>query len=320
MPKPYSEDLREKLLAAWDRRELMQEDLARQFDVSVSYLRSIIRRRDLTGSSKPKAPAGGVAPTLTPEHLTWLDEEIARTPDATHQELAERLAERGAPKVSRQNIGRAVAKLGLTRKKKAKRAEEQKRPDVEQKRVAHAEMAPSLDLSQVHALDESGVRVGETRSHGLSKPGVRIEESVPTKHWEIVTMLGTLSLAGISTMVTVEGAIDGDFYLAYVEQVLVPVLVTGAIVIMDNLRVHKRAEAIEAIERAGARVLFLPPYSPDFNPIEHAWSKIKAIVRGLKATTRAELDAAIATAMEAIVASDAQGWFKHCGYAPKAAA
>ena len=95
MPKPYDQDLREKLLAAWDRRELMQEDLARQFGVSVSYLRSVIRRRDLTGSTKPRPHAGGPSPTLSPEHLEWLEQEIARTPDATHQELAERLAERG---------------------------------------------------------------------------------------------------------------------------------------------------------------------------------------------------------------------------------
>jgi transposase len=172
----------------------------------------------------------------------------------------------------------------------------------------------------VHALDESGMRVGETRSHGLSKPGQRITEHVPHKHWEVVTMLGTLSLSGISTMVTIDGAVDGELFALYVEQVLVPVLVSGAVVIMDNLGAHKRAEAIAAMERAGARVLFLPPYSPDFNPIEHAWSKIKAIVRGLKAKTRAELDAAIATAMKAIAASDAAGWFKHCGYAPEAAA
>ena len=320
MPKPYSEDLREKLLAAWDRRELMQEDLARQFGVSVSFLRSVIRRRDLTGSTTPRPHAGGVAPTLTPEHRAWLEQEIARTPDATHQELAERLHERGAPKVSRQTIGRLVAKLGFTRKKKVKPAEEQKRPDVHAKRAAHAAAAPSLDLAHVHALDESGMRVGETRSHGLSKPGQRIEEAVPQRHWEVVTMLGTLSLSGISTLVTIEGAVDGDMFLAYVEQVLVPVLVTGAIVIMDNVRVHKRAAAIAAIERAGARVLFLPPYSPDFNPIEHAWAKIKAIVRKHKAKTRAELEAAIATAMKAIVASDAVGWFEHCGYAPKVAA
>jgi transposase len=320
MPKPYSKDLREKLLAAWDRRELMQEDLARQFGVSVHFLRTLVRRRDQTGSSAPKPHAGGVDASLTPEHLQWLDEEIARTPDATQAELAARLAERGAPKVSRQAIGRAVAKLGLTRKKKTKPAEEQKRPDVQQKRQAFAVTAPTLELANVHALDESGVRLGETRARGLSRPGQRITEYVPHKRWETVTMLGTLSLSGISTLVTLDGAIDGDVFLAYVEQVLVPVLVTGAVVILDNLGVHKREEAIAAIEQAGARVLFLPPYSPDFNPIEHAWAKIKAIVRGAKARTREELDAAIATAIKAIAASDATGWFKHCGYAPDAAA
>jgi transposase len=318
MAKPYTHDLREKLLAAWDRRELMQEDLARQFGVSVSFLRSLIRLRDQTGSIEPKAHAGGVAATLEPQHLEMLEQEVAAAPDATHSQLAERLHARGAPKVSRQNIGRAVAKLGLTRKKKSKKAAEQQRPDVEAKRAEHRRVAPSLDAWLLVFLDEAGMRLGETRSHGLSKPGQRIVEYVPRKRWEVVTMLGTLSLSGISTMVTIDGALDGEMFVGYVEQVLVPSLPPGAIVVMDNLRVHKRAEAIAAIEAAGGRVLSLPPYSPDLNPIEHAWAKIKGIVRQAKALTREAFEHALVRAVNAITQSDAAGWIGFCGYATPA--
>ena len=314
MAKPYSHDLREKLLAAWDRREVMQEDLARQFGVSVSFLRSLIRLRAHGASLEPKPHAGGPSASLDPDHLAMLEQEVATTPDATHEELAEQMHERGAPKVSRQTIGRAVAKLGLTRKKKTKKAAEQQRPDVEAKRAEHRAVAPSIDAWLLVFLDEAGMRLGETRSHGRSKPGQRIVEYVPRKRWEVVTMLGTLGLGGITTMVTIDGALDGDLFVGYVEQVLVPTLVPGAIVVMDNLRVHKRSEAIAAIEAAGARVLSLPPYSPDLNPIEHAWAKIKGILRGAKAKTREALEHALVTAITAILPSDAAGWLAYCGY------
>ena len=97
---------------------------------------------------------------------------------------------------------------------------------------------------------------------------------------------------------------------------LVPVLKAGDIVVMDNLRVHKNAEAVAAIERAGARVLFLPSYSPDFNPIEQVWSKLKGLVRAAGARTRAALDEAIGQALKAITAANARAWFAHCGYSP----
>lgn len=174
--------------------------------------------------------------------------------------------------------------------------------------------APSIDPGQVHFLDEAGIRIGETRRTGLSAPGQRVVEAVVEKHWQTETMIGTLSLSGISTMMTIAGAMDSDVYLTYVETQLAPILHPGDIVVMDNLRVHACAAAIEAIEARGAYVLFIPPYSPDLNPIEHAWSKLKAIVRGARVRTRIELESAIAAAIHAITASDAAAWFAHCGY------
>ena len=178
----------------------------------------------------------------------------------------------------------------------------------------------TLDAGRLHFLDESGIRVGETRRTGLSKPGQRIVEKVPTTHWDAITMIGTLGVGGVTSMATIDGALDGDAYAAYVEQVLVPVLEPGDVVVMDNLRVHSNAEAIEAIERAGARVLWLPPYSPDFNPIEQVWSKLKALVRAAGARTRSALDEAIADALSAITAANARAWFAYCGYSSGSAA
>jgi transposase len=139
---------------------------------------------------------------------------------------------------------------------------------------------------------------------------------VPTTHWDAVTLIGTLGVGGVTSMATIDGPLDGDAYVAYVEQVLVPVLRVGDVVMMDNLSVHKNAEAIALIERAGASVLFLPPYSPDYNPIEQVWSKLKGLVRAAKAHTRAALDRAVGEALPAITAENARAWFAYCGYSP----
>lgn len=314
MPKAYSKDFREKLLQAWDRRELMQEELARLFGVSVSFLRKLIAQRQETGSIDPKPHAGGAGPKLGPDALNELQNLIDKQPDATHKELRDKLLAQTGLSISVRGIGRAIKRLGLTRKKKTKSASEQDRPDVAAKREEHKSLAMEIDPTKLHCLDESGMRVGETRAYGLSKPGERIEEKVPGKRWETITMIGTLGVGGITSMATIQGAVNGDIFESYVEQILVPALKPGDIVMMDNLQVHKNAAACAAIKAAGASVMYLPPYSPDLNPVEHAWAKLKGILRTAKAQTREALEAAVGPAIEAITASNARGWFSHCGY------
>jgi transposase len=127
-------------------------------------------------------------------------------------------------------------------------------------------------------------------------------------------MLACLSAAGISAPMTVEGAVDGLVFLEYVKQVLAPTLLTGDVVIMDNLGAHKVKGVAEAIKARGARVIYLPPYSPDLNPIEKCWSKIKTYLRAAKARTRQALEEALKQALLLVTESDARGWFASCGY------
>jgi transposase len=127
-------------------------------------------------------------------------------------------------------------------------------------------------------------------------------------------MMGAIGLGGIRTLATLEGAVDSEAFKGFVEHFLVPTLKPGDVVLWDNLSVHKVAGAREAIEGAGAQLVWLPPYSPDFNPIELCWSKLKTLLRAAAARTRDELDRAIAHAMAAITSSDAAGWFRHAGY------
>jgi transposase len=154
-----------------------------------------------------------------------------------------------------------------------------------------------------------------TRQYGRAPRGERVVGAVPQNYGANVTMLAALSLQGVGAVMTVDGATDAAVFHAYVEHVLCPTLVPGDVVIMDNLRAHKVAGIRERIEACGARLIDLPPYSPDLSPIEPCWSKLKALLRTAQARTREALDAAIQQVLAAVTASDARGWFRHCGYA-----
>ena len=153
-----------------------------------------------------------------------------------------------------------------------------------------------------------------TRLRGRARRGQRVHSSAPCGHWRTTTMISSIRLDGSTACMTISGATDTEVFRTYVDAVLCPSLKPGDIVIMDNLSPHKSPPTLELIERVGAKVLFLPPYSPDFNPIEKMWSKLKASLRCAEARTPEELDGAIGMALEKVTANDARGWFVSCGY------
>lgn len=153
-----------------------------------------------------------------------------------------------------------------------------------------------------------------TRQWGRAPKGERIVEATPQGHWEVLTTIGAMSLRGIEAAMTIPEATDGDIFLAYVEQVLCPKLQHGDAVVLDNLSAHKVAGIRERIEASGAQLIYLPPYSPDLNPIEKAWSKFKQYLRAAKARSQEALDKAVADALKTITADNADAWFRHCGY------
>lgn len=184
-----------------------------------------------------------------------------------------------------------------------------------QARDEYREQSAGLDLARLKFVDEAGVNLALTRLFGRAPRGERVADSVPQNYGENVTMLGALSLAGVEALMTVNGATDSDIFLAFVREVLAPTLRAGDIVIWDNLGTHRAVTVREAVEERGARVIFLPPYSPDMNPIERCWSKIKTFLRAAKARTREALETAIKQALATVTESDARAWFAHCGYA-----
>ena len=153
-----------------------------------------------------------------------------------------------------------------------------------------------------------------TRAWGRAPKGQRINEATPQGRWKVLTTLGAMSLRGMEAVMTVESDTDGEVFLTYLEQVLCPKLGSGEVVIMDNLSAHKVEGIRELLEGCGARLIYLPPYSPDLNPIEKAWGKFKQFLRSAKARTQQALDLAITEALKTISSENAVAWFRHCGY------
>jgi transposase len=149
-----------------------------------------------------------------------------------------------------------------------------------------------------------------TRLRARCAGGGRIHEATPGGHWKIMTILGAMSLGGIIAAMTIEEATDGDIFLAFVQQVLCPALKPGDVVVMDNLSSHKAAAVRLSIEKVGAELLYLPPYSPDMNPIEKAWAKLKELLRAAQARTREVLEQAVADALKCITPDNAKAWFR----------
>jgi transposase len=164
-------------------------------------------------------------------------------------------------------------------------------------------------------IDESGAQTNLARLRGRSPIGQRLVAKVPCGHWKTSTMISAVGLRGAFAPAVFDGATDREVFRAYVQQVLAPQLRPGDIVILDNLSPHKAAGVREAIEAAGATLLYLPPYSPDFNPIENLWSKLKTSLRAAAARTFDELCHAIAAGLRTITVRDCHGFFQHCGYA-----
>ncbi len=185
---------------------------------------------------------------------------------------------------------------------------------VEQRSHWHERLA-AVPSARLVFVDESGANTKMTRLYGRSPVGERLVTHIPHGHYQTSTLIAAVRLRGPCAPWLFDGAMDGEMFLAWVRQGLVPTLQPEDWVILDNLATHKVAGVRQAIEAAGARLLYLPPYSPDFNPIENLWSKVKQILRRLAPRNAGELLQAAATAFAAISTTDCQGFFSHAQYA-----
>jgi transposase len=173
---------------------------------------------------------------------------------------------------------------------------------------------PGLDPAKLVFIDETGANTKMTRRYGRCPRGQRLVEAVPHGHWKTTTFVAALRSDGLVAPMVVDGAMNGDVFVAYAEQVLAPVLRPGDVVVMDNLASHKRVAAVRAIEAAGCSVVYLPPYSPDYNPIELAFAKVKARLRAAELRTIDRVEDFFGAVHDAFTPGECQGYMRHAGY------
>src|SRR5271165_679805 len=297
--RPYSSDLRERILAAVDQHDGTIRWIARIFRVSTSFIVRLLQRRRATGTLAPEPHRGGPSPALGPGDLERLAALVREQPDAT----LEQLKQRGGFPCSLKTLWYALDGLGLTRKKKSLHADQRDRPDVQKKRDEFRQEVGKVEPEKLVFVDETGITTTMTPAYARAPRGQRAVDSVPVS-WETVTVIAALRLDGVHAPLVFTG---------YVDQMLVPELHKGDVVVFDNIKPHKAAGVAKSIVGAGAQVLPLPPYSPDYTPIEEMFSKFKQGLRRAEARTKDGLYDAVGQVLRRVTPKDILGWFQHAG-------
>ena len=307
-----SMDIRKKVIKAI-AGGMSRRQAAARFDIGPATAVRWAKRVEILGSVAPSRMGGDRRSRRIEAHAEFILAQLEEQPDLTILELREKIRERHGVGFGHATIWRFLARHKITRKKKTGHASEQEREDVAEAREAWFEGQLDLDPSKLVFLDETAVSTNMARRFGWAPRGQRCRMSVPFG-WKTKTLVAALRWDRIDAPMTIDGALDGASFLAYVEQVLAPTLSAGETVLMDNVRTHKVAGVKEAIEAKGAHLVYLPPYSPDFDPIEESFSKIKSILRRIAARAVDALEAAVGEALQSFTPQECMNYFASSGY------
>jgi transposase len=308
-----SMDIRRKVMKAI-ASGMSRRRAAARFDIGPATAVRWAKRVEVTGNVAPLKMGGDHRSQSIEAHADFLLGQIEKKPDLTIMELRETLRERHGLGVGYGTMWRFLARHRITRKKKTGHASEQERDDIAAAREDWFEGQLDLDPSKLVFIDESAISTNMARRFGWAPQGERCRASVPFGHWKTKTLIAALRWERIDAPMTIDGALDGAAFLAYVEQVLAPTLSAGETVMMDNVPTHKIAGVQAAIEAKGASIVYLPPYSPDFNPIEKPFSKIKSILERIAARTAKALEAGVGEALRTFTPKQCMNYFASSGY------
>jgi transposase len=339
----HSLDLRQRIVDAHQTGKLSVRRIAEIYQVGIGTVKELSRLYRETGSLVPRMPAP--LPIWTDPNLHQVARDLVNDDnDATLAEYCDRFTEQTGMRISVPQMCTLLIRLKLYRKKKTLRASEGECERVEQARQEWNERIEGIDPNRLVfldetmlirltspprtegalnsasgavnriSMDETGVNLGMTRRYARAEGEARAHGSAPKNHGKNETIVGSIRINGEMTALHFPGSLNGEAFHTYTEKILCPHLTASSIVVMDNLRAHQNKRAIAAIEATGAKIWFLPPYSPKLNPIEECWSKIKTILRTIAARTREALGEGITQALNAVTPSDAHGWYEHSGY------
>ncbi|MEO6783470.1 MAG: IS630 family transposase [Bradyrhizobium sp.] len=287
---------------------------ARQFVIGDATAIRWVKRWRETGSFEARSVRGQSRSPLK-KHEDWLLELFRQEPDLTLEEIQRRLLDERQQKAGLGSVWRFFDRHGISFKKKRSRAAEQDRPDVAAARSTWADNQPKLDPDRLVFIDETGTSTKMARLRGRAPRGERLVGKIPHGHWKTTTFVAGLRSTALTAPCVIDGPMNGNAFLAYVEHVLAPTLKPGDVVVLDNLSAHKVPGIREAVEATGARLLYLPPYSPDFNPIEQLFAKLKALLRKAAERSVESLWNRIACLLDAFQPDECANYFRNSGYA-----
>ncbi|MBZ9848244.1 IS630 family transposase [Mesorhizobium sp. CA14] len=311
MGKPYSNDLRDRVVASVEQEGLSRRQAAARYDVGISSVIRWVGRFRETGSVSPGQIGGHKPKKIRGAHRDWLVERC-RNEAFTLRGLVAELADRGL-KVDYRSVWAFVHEEKLSYKKTLVAAE-QRRPDVARRRQQWLKYRAAIDPSRLVFIDETWTKTNMAPQRGWAPIGERLHAEVPHGHWQTMTFLAALRHDRLDAPWLIDGPINGERFRLYVEQVLVPTLKPGDIVIMDNLGSHKGKVVRRAIRGAGARLLLLPKYSPDLNPIEQVFAKLKHWLRKAARRTVETVCSAIGEILDGLTATECNNYFENAGY------
>ncbi|MBW6496238.1 MAG: IS630 family transposase [Burkholderiaceae bacterium] len=310
MTKPLSMDIRDRAMARLDAGETVHEAAA-ALSVAPSSVVKWSQRRRATGSAAPGKIGGHVPRKIRGEQADWLRARMAEGAFTLRGLVAE-LAERGL-RVDYRTMWAFAHAEGLSFKKTAL-ASEQDRPDIARKRARWKARQGSIDPKRLVFIDETWAKTNMAPLRGWAARGQRLIGRAPFGHWNTMTFVAALRHDGIVAPWVIDGAINGEVFRTYVEQVLVPELRPGDIVILDNLGSHKAPAIRKAIKAAGARLFFLPAYSPDLNPIEQVFAKLKHLLRKTAERSREAVWRRIGTLLDQFSPQECENYLRNSGY------
>lgn len=307
--RAYSPDLRRKIVDAVGRG-LTKTEVARVFGVSRSSVKRYVKMDLQTGSLLPSKPPGST-PKIDDSASKLLELDLEERPAATLAQRCTHLLEVTGVRVGISTLWRTLKRLGYSHKKRSVGAAER---DEFQRTAWRVLVADQIVTDRLVFVDEMGSNTSMYPLRAWSPAGERARCSAPRNRGRNTTLLASMPIEGMGPSVAIEGSTDALVFEAYVEQSLAPTLRAGQVVVMDNLNAHKGERVRELVEEAGCELLYLPTYSPDLNPIEEAFAKIKAILRKAGARSREALIETLSEAISAVSAQQARGFFEHAGY------
>jgi transposase len=308
--KAFPVELRERLLKAVEQRSGSIGAIARLFSVSPGLIFKLLRQWRETGNVLPKPHRGGPVPKLAAPQLERLRQLVQEQPDVTLEELQERLRAQAQGEVSLPTICRALQKLKLKRKKKKFFARER---DPKGRRQ-FLQKVQAWEPHKVVFIDEMGININLSRLYARAPAGRSVTEALPGSTPVQMSVAGAPNDRKLLALCSLKGAFDGVAFGAFMQQMVAPHLKPGDLVAMDNVALHKSPQVDAAIASAGAHLLPMPIYSPDLDPLEPCWSKLKTHLRKVKARTVALLNKGLAEGLLLVAAQDIRGWFAHCVY------